>query len=144
MIFIIVSSVLLLDQLAKFIASKNLLLNQTNPVIDNVFHLTLIHNKGAAFGIFKNQTILFIVISLITIIIIYYKLKTNNKSQINVLGISLALILAGTLGNFIDRIVLGYVIDFLDFRIWPVFNIADTAITTGAVLLGYSILKSHK
>ncbi len=56
-------------------------------------------------------------------------------------SISLSFILAGALGNLIDRLFLGYVIDFLDFRIWPVFNVADSAITVGAILLGYSILK---
>lgn len=144
MIFIIVFLILFLDQLTKLLASKNILLNQTLPIINNIFHLTLIHNKGAAFGIFKNQTAIFMVIALITIITIYHKLKTRRESQINIFVISLALILAGALGNFIDRLFLGYVVDFLDFRIWPVFNIADSAITIGAILLGYSLLKSKK
>jgi signal peptidase II len=132
-----------LDQLSKAFISKNILLHQTIPVINNIFHLTLIHNKGAAFGIFKNQTALFVVISLASIIIIYSKLKSVGDGRINIFVISLALILGGALGNFIDRIFLGYVIDFFDFRIWPVFNIADSAITIGAILLGYSLLKSE-
>jgi len=144
MIFIIAFSVLLVDQLTKLIVSKNILLNETIPVIDNVFHLTLIHNKGAAFGVFKNQTAFFIAISLITIFMIGHKLRVRNTSRIDTLGLSLTLILSGAVGNFIDRICFGYVVDFLDFRIWPVFNIADSAITIGAVLLGYCLLKKTK
>jgi len=144
MIFIIVFLILLLDQLSKVLATQNILLNESLPVIDNVFHLTLIHNKGAAFGIFKNQTVLFILVSLLAIVIILYNLKKKKEKRLGISVVSLALILGGALGNFIDRVLLGYVVDFLDFRIWPVFNIADSAITVGAILLGYTILKSKK
>jgi signal peptidase II len=141
MIFIIVFSVLFLDQLTKLLATKNILLNQTLPVINNIFHLTLVHNRGAAFGIFKNQALIFILISVIIIFVLYRKLKIMKKARLDITGISFALILAGAIGNLIDRMLFGYVIDFLDFRIWPVFNIADSAITIGAILLGVSILK---
>jgi signal peptidase II len=145
MIFIIVFSVLLLDQSTKILASKNILLGQTIPVISNIFHLTLVHNKGAAFGIFKNQTALFILTSLTAIFIISYKLKARSAAgRLDILVVSLGLILAGTLGNLIDRLFLGYVVDFFDFRIWPVFNIADSAITVGAILLGWTILFNKK
>ncbi len=142
MIFIIVSAVLSLDQLTKFLVTKNLLYNQSLPVIKGIFHLTLIHNRGAAFGILKNQTPLFIATSVFAIILISLNLK-GAKSR-NPYSVCLSLILAGALSNLIDRLFLGYVIDFLDFRIWPVFNIADSAITVGAVLLGYLILKKDK
>jgi signal peptidase II len=144
MIFIIVFSVLLLDQSTKALASKNILLGQTIPVINNIFHLTLVHNKGAAFGIFKSQTALFIITSLTAIIIISYKLKARAAGRLDIFVVSLGLILAGALGNLIDRLFFGYVVDFLDFRIWPVFNIADSAITVGAILLGWSILFNKK
>jgi signal peptidase II len=136
--------VLFLDQLSKHLAAKNLILNQSVPIIKGIFHLTLIHNRGAAFGILKNQAPLFIFISLFAIILIYFNLKKSRNKENIVFNISLALILGGALGNLIDRLFLGYVIDFLDFRIWPVFNVADSAITIGAILLGYSILKSGR
>jgi signal peptidase II len=167
MIFIIALSILVTDQLTKLLATKNLLLNQSAPLIKGIFHLTLIHNRGAAFGILKNQTPLFIFISIFAVILIYSALRNNKYKKYSFYGIgkykalsqplqiaeshrrrrfscniSLALILAGALGNLIDRLRLGYVIDFLDFRIWPVFNVADSAITIGAILLGYAILKS--
>lgn len=142
MIFIIVLLVLFFDQLTKFLAIKSIGLNQSIPIINNIFHLTLVHNKGAAFGILKNQTLLFMVISLITIVVIFHHLRKKRRKGLDIFTISLALILSGAIGNFIDRFSFGYVVDFLDFRIWPVFNIADSAITIGAVLLGYALLKS--
>jgi signal peptidase II len=138
MIFIIVLATLSLDQLIKFLITKNLFQNQSIPIIKGIFHITLVHNRGAAFGILKNQIPLFIITSLFAIILIYFNLKENRQSKSY--SIALSLILAGALGNLVDRLFFGYVIDFLDFRIWPVFNVADSAITIGAILLGWSIL----
>lgn len=138
----IIAVILFLDQLTKFIATRFLAYNQSLPVIKGVFHLTLIHNTGAAFGILKNQTSLFIFSSITAIILIYFGLK--DKKYKKSYKFSLSLILAGALGNLIDRISLGYVVDFLDFRVWPVFNLADSAITVGAILLGVSVLKKEE
>lgn len=137
MIFIIVVTVLSLDQLAKFIITKNLELSHSLPVIKGIFHLTLVHNTGAAFGILKNQLALFISTSVFAIILIYFNLKDNKHKKY--IAVSMSLILAGALGNLCDRLFFGYVIDYLDFRIWPVFNIADISITIGAILLGWQI-----
>lgn len=142
MVFIIIFSILFLDQLSKTLATKNLLLNQSLPLIKGIFHLTLIHNRGAAFGVLKNQAQLFILVSLFAIILIFWNLRKNRHKKHSLYNISLSFILSGALGNLIDRLTLGYVIDFLDFRIWPVFNIADSAITVGAILLGISILRN--
>lgn len=144
MIFIINLSILFLDQLSKILVSKYLLLNQSAPVIKGVFHLTLIHNRGAAFGILKDQAQLFILTTVLAIIFILLILKKNEGKKHPIYTISLSCILGGALGNLIDRLTLGYVIDFLDFRIWPVFNLADSAITIGAILLGWSILFNDK
>ena len=138
MILIIIFLILSLDQLTKLLVTKSLSFNQSIPLLKGVLHLTLIHNRGAAFGILKNQVPLFIVTSIFAIILIYLNLKDKNQGKLY--SVSLSLILAGALGNLIDRIFRGYVIDFLDFRIWPVFNVADSAITIGVILLGYSIL----
>ena len=143
MIFIIVTAILSLDQVTKFLVRGNLSYNQSLPIIRGIFHLTLVRNRGAAFGILKNQLPLFIFTSVLAIILIYLNLKTNKNRKL-LFSIALSLILAGALGNLIDRLFLGYVIDFLDFRIWPVFNIADSAITVGAILLGLSILRTKE
>lgn len=143
MIFLIVVIILSLDLITKFFATQNLLLNHPSPVVKGFFYLTLIHNRGAAFGILKNQTALFIFTSLFAVLLIYSSLKKNKTyKKLTLASVSLAFILGGALGNLIDRLFLGYVVDFLDFRIWPVFNLADSSITIGAVLLGWSILKA--
>lgn len=138
MVFIIVTAILFFDQLSKFILTKYLAQNQSIPVINGVFHLTLIYNRGAAFGILRNQVPLFIVTSIFAVILIYCAIKKNSHRKLY--SLALCLILAGALGNLADRLFFGYVIDFLDFRIWPVFNLADSAITIGAVLLSWEIL----
>jgi signal peptidase II len=142
MIFLIVLSVLSLDQLTKFLISAKLPLYESLPVVKGIFHLTLVHNRGAAFGILRNQVAFFILSSLLAVILLAFSLK-NNRHKV-FYSVSLSLILGGTLGNLIDRLFLGYVIDFLDFRVWPVFNLADSAITIGAILLGWSILFNDK
>lgn len=140
MIAVIIFTILSLDQLTKFAISRNLSFLQSVPVIPRVFHLTLVANRGAAFGILKNQTLLFISTSLLAVVLIFFALRDNRQKGLY--SFSLSLILGGALGNLIDRLRFGYVIDFLDFRVWPVFNIADSAITVGAIVLGWSLLKN--
>lgn len=136
----IAALVILLDQFTKFLATSYLSLNRPLPVVKNILNLTLVHNRGAAFGILKNQTPLLIITSIFAVVLIFLNLKGNKHKQPLIYTLSLNFILAGALGNLIDRLLYGYVIDFIDFRIWPVFNIADSAITIGAILLGWSIL----
>ena len=136
--FLITLIIIILDQLTKFMFRKNLDLNESVPIIKNFFHLTLIHNTGAAFGIFRNQGILLMWLSIIVIgfIFFFYDKITEDKH----IEFFSALILGGAIGNLIDRLAFGYVIDFLDFRIWPAFNIADSAITIGAISLAIFFL----
>ena len=142
---IIIILIIGLDQLTKFILNNNLVLNFPYPVIKGFFYLTLVHNRGAAFGILKNQLLLFILSSVFAITLIYFNLKkSRNKKKLSLNDLALGLILSGAIGNLIDRLFLGYVVDFLDFRVWPVFNVADSAITVGAVLLGWSLLKDFR
>lgn len=140
MIFFSVLLILFLDRYTKFLATQKLTLNASVPIIKGILHFTLIHNRGAAFGILKNQLPLFIFTSGLAIMLIYFSLKKNTPPAPYIYRIALSFILAGALGNLIDRLFYGYVIDFLDLRIWPVFNLADSAITVGAILLGCSIL----
>jgi signal peptidase II len=140
MIFITVSVIFFLDRFTKIYIIKNFLLNQTAPLIKGILYFTLVHNRGAAFGILKNQLPVFIFTAVVTVILIYLNLKKNKKKTLSLYYFSLSLILAGALGNLVDRLIFGYVIDFIDLRFWPVFNIADSAITVGAILLGYHII----
>ena len=126
--------IVILDQLTKFLIKQNFQLNQSIPIIKNVLHLTYITNTGSAFGLFKGLNIFFILFSIIIIVAIFYftrKIKKNEKA----LQFSIGLLLGGTIGNLIDRLFYGSVIDFIDFRIWPVFNVADSAVTISIVLL---------
>lgn len=138
MILAIVSSVIFLDQLSKFLAVRFLQLNTSVSLIKNFLYMTLVHNRGAAFGMLKNQLFLFVMISFFAILFIFLHLK--NKKNPFLFKISLSLILSGAVGNLIDRLRFGYVIDFLDLRFWPVFNLADSALTIGALLLSWELL----
>ncbi|MFH1577610.1 MAG: signal peptidase II [Candidatus Omnitrophota bacterium] len=129
--------ILIFDQLSKYIVSQRLPLGRSIPIIKNVFHLTYILNRGAAFGILKNQTYFFIIAAIAAIIFILINLRRTRALKVK---IALSLILSGAASNLLDRIRLGAVVDFLDFRIWPVFNFADSAISIGAILLAYSLL----
>jgi len=124
--------IILIDQLSKFFVRTNFQLNQSIPVIDNIFHLTYIQNTGAGFGILKSQALILIFISVAVIGIILYnfdKIK-NNETSLQILA---GFVLGGTIGNLINRLAYGHVIDFLDFQIWPIFNFADSFVTIGVI-----------
>lgn len=115
----------------------------TIPVVKGLLHITYVKNTGAAFGMLRDMPALFTGISILAafFINIFY---LSSKERLNSGEISgLCLVLAGTLGNLIDRLRLGYVVDFIDLRVWPVFNLADTCITVGAVILGAGVLFGH-
>ena len=131
--------IFLIDQLTKYIINKSMVVGQSIPLINNIFHLTYTQNTGAAFGILKNHQLIFILFALFVIsLILYYWQRIPQK---NIIIVPIGLILGGTIGNLIDRLRFQYVIDFLDFRIWPTFNIADSAITIGAILLIFYVWK---
>jgi signal peptidase II len=129
--------VVFFDRMSKLFFINLLSLGESIPVIRNIFHWTLVHNTGIAFGLFKEQGIFFLGVSLFAIGVfgwlLYHQSKEQTLSRASRLAFSL--IIGGALGNFVDRLQFGFVIDFIDFRIWPVFNIADSAITIGACIL---------
>jgi len=143
--FVIILFLLFVDQLTKTIVSTSFQLYESRVVIPGFFNLTYIKNRGAIFGFFStNQN--FWVYALLTMsslaalgLVVYYFYKTPSTERF--LKISLSLILAGALGNLTDRLARGSVIDFLDFYVkdwhWPFFNVADSCITVGAILLLY-------
>jgi len=132
-----------LDQISKMYVSSVMSLYASYPVIDGFFNITYIRNPGAAFGFLANaapvfRSLFLIVMSAAAIVMILWFLA-KNKSAGRLLTFALALILGGAVGNLLDRIRFGSVVDFLDFYIaswhWPAFNVADSAISVGAVLL---------
>jgi signal peptidase II len=128
---IIAFSIIALDQISKYFFSW--LLKAHEVMLFPFLYLNLVRNKGAGFGILQNQRVFFIIFSLIILGAIIYKWK-KIPSEKNV-SIPLGLITGGLIGNLIDRLFFGYVTDFIDFRIWPVFNFADSAISIGVIWL---------
>ena len=133
--YIIIALTIAADQITKRIISENMALGETIPVIENVFHITYVRNTGAAFGILQGQTVFLVTVTtiLLSAVLIFYHKRT--KGCHFTLPFALALIFGGGAGNFIDRLMVGSVVDFLDFRVFPVFNAADIFVTTGCGLL---------
>ena len=136
-ILIISIVTLLIDQITKIIIDLALKIDETITVIKSFFYITRVSNKGAAFSILEGKTILLSIVSIIAVILLlrYMKDFKNNK----LVNLSFGLLLGGIIGNFGDRLFLGYVRDFLKFNIfgynYPVFNIADATIVIGVILL---------
>ena len=142
-LLLIIVGMVFLDQATKLYIDSNMELHQSIQVIKNFFQITYIRNSGAAFGIlsgFKSPwlTLFFVLISVVAIgIIMFYYYKTPENQRLTL--VSFALIMSGAIGNFIDRVFYGEVIDFLYFHwyqhYWPAFNVADSCITIGVSLL---------
>ncbi|MBR6012508.1 MAG: signal peptidase II [Selenomonadaceae bacterium] len=127
------------DQFVKAEVVENMVPGESIPVIENFFHITYVLNPGAAFGILPNQRIFFLLIGggLLALAAYFYpKLKKADKF----LRFGSVTLLGGAAANLIDRARTGQVIDFMDFRVWPVFNIADVAIIFGMFVLFYAII----
>lgn len=138
---------ILLDQITKLLIQKAIRLNESVVVIHDFFSLTYIRNPGAAFGLFADQSvgfrsIFFLVISVVALSILFFFLAQTSKEDRSGL-IAISLLFGGAIGNLIDRVRLGEVIDFLDFYVgrfhWPAFNVADSAITIGISLLMFNL-----
>jgi signal peptidase II len=130
-LFILLSlGIIALDQLTKYAIRNNLSFGTSIPVVQNIFYLTYSFNTGASFGIFKGYNWFFILVALLALVLFIYMYKDNKKYWMQ-----LSIITGGIVGNLVNRIHLGHVVDFIDFKIWPVFNIADTAIFIGVFWL---------
>jgi signal peptidase II len=126
-------SILTIDQIIKLVVANSMALGQTIPLF-GIVQLTYVRNTGAAFSLFSGFSPFLTVISIIVIIaVIYFHYKIPAKSTM--LQIGLAYILGGSLGNLIDRLFRGYVIDYINFTFWPVFNFADIMINLGVLLI---------
>ena len=144
---VVAALTLIADRVTKLIVTNNLTLNETwdPPALYNVFSITYTTNTGAAFGLFPKQGPFFVLVAfiVITAIIVYYRYLPEGYMLARV---ALGLMLAGALGNLIDRLRQGYVVDFADLNFWPlqhwpVFNVADSAIVVGVGLLAITMLR---
>jgi len=127
------------DQITKAVVMRSMVPGESIPILQDIFHLTYVLNPGAAFGILSNQRMFLLVTGAALILATAYFYPLLKKSDA-FLRFGATAILSGAVANLIDRVQTGYVVDFFDFRIWPVFNIADIAIVIGMGFMIYAIL----
>jgi signal peptidase II len=138
------AGVIALDQWTKYLA-RTYLYGQSGtgprsvPVLGDYIRLTYVENRGAAFGLLQDQTTFFILVGLVVVGVIVASYRQIEQPGW-ILNLCLGLQLGGAIGNLIDRIRFGYVVDFFDLTVWPVFNVADSAICVGVGLLAWHLL----
>jgi signal peptidase II len=149
---LLIAGVLFLDQTTKAVVSSTLRMHEVRPIIPGLLNLTRVHNTGAAFGLLAGQaspmrTLFFLTVSFVAMGVVFWMLLRLPPEQ-KVEQLALSLIFGGALGNVVDRVRLGEVVDFVDvyFRNyhWPAFNVADSAITIGVILLLYRLVFAYK
>jgi signal peptidase II len=136
--YLIAVGVIILDQLTKWLVVSNMEIGESIPIVENFFYLTSHRNQGAAWGILQGQMWFFYIITIIVIgVVVYYIQQYGKESKLA--GVALSLILAGAIGNFIDRVVRKEVVDFADTYIFtydfPIFNVADSSLVIGVILV---------
>jgi len=141
------AAVVALDQATKAVASSRLETGESISVLGDFIRLTLVHNTGAAFGLFPGSRVPFIIVSVLAIgVVLYLFLRDTYRSAWN--RTLLGCILGGAIGNLVDRVRLGWVVDFIDVGYgtarWPVFNVADSAVTLGVLLLAWNLARSGR
>lgn len=145
-ILIVILILTIIDQIIKYLVVSNISIGSEKIIIDNFLKFIYIRNTGAAFGILSGNIIFLIFITVLLIFYIVNEMKKNINNNLSLLSSSL--ILSGALGNLIDRVVRGYVVDYISFTLFnremSVFNLADTYITIGVILLIYIVIKEGK
>ena len=145
-ILIVILILTIIDQIIKYLVVSNISIGSEKIIIDNFLKFIYIRNTGAAFGILSGNIIFLIFITVLLIFYIVNEMKKNINNNLSLLSFSL--ILSGALGNLIDRVVRGYVVDYIPFTLFnremSVFNLADTYITIGVILLIYIVIKEGK
>ena len=143
--YLIAVLVLIIDQISKSLIEIFFKLNESVMVIKNFFYITVVHNTGGAWSIFSDYSYLFIIASVVSIVLLIkfmFVFKNNIRNSI-----AFASLFGGIFSNLADRLFLGYVRDFLDFKIfgydYPIFNIADIAIVVGVILLIIAVIKGE-
>lgn len=137
---LLIAALIGVDQLVKLLVVQNFELFESLELW-NFIHLTYIHNTGAAFGMMEGARVMFLIFNIVLVAAVLWAWK---KPWMGRYKFAVSLIVAGALGNCIDRIFRGYVVDFIDFTYWPVFNVADIAVVCGTILLSIMILTAKE
>lgn len=133
----------IIDQIIKYVVVRNLAVNDTIPILKNSIELTFVKNTGAAFSILTNATWLITALSVTVFIFLIYYIRKEEKTTKS-MGVIFSLLIGGILGNIIDRIRLGYVIDYVSIGRFPIFNFADSCIVIGMVLMIIVVIRGEK
>jgi signal peptidase II len=137
--FFILSFILVaIDQASKFYIRSIFILGDSIPLFGNFFRFTYLQNTGVSFGLFKGNNMFFVVLSIIALAYFIYLFVTEKEFQVQY-----SLVIAGVIGNVIDRIHLGYVVDFIDIGSFPVFNVADSCISVGVMWIIFLLLRKE-
>ncbi|HOV78473.1 MAG TPA: signal peptidase II [Bacillota bacterium] len=134
MFFLITAATFIMDQASKAVVQALMFQGESVAVVPPFLYFTLVMNPGAAFGLLAYRTSLFVTITVLLVAGVFWGYRKIPPGK-RLLQCGLGLVVGGALGNMTDRLRFGRVVDFLDFRVWPVFNLADTAIVIGAFLL---------
>lgn len=135
--------VVVADRVTKYLVVTNMTEGQSLPVVEGIFHWTYVLNPGAAFGMMAHNRILFLAVGAAVVAAVWY-FRRDILAEGPLVRSGAALFLGGALGNLWDRVQSGLVVDFFDFRVWPVFNVADIAICVGAALVVLGIFRKEK
>ena len=138
--YLVIAAVIIFDRVVKKIVATNMSPWETIPIIEDVFHFTFVQNRGAAFSMWQEQWIILIGLPLAVIAVGLVIIFLMRKKWDKIMLIAIAFVCGGGLGNLIDRMSLGYVVDMFDFRVFPVFNIADIFICVGCGLMILDVL----
>ncbi len=142
LLYTVAVAVVALDQATKCLVVRLVPADRSWPVLGPYLSMTIRHNTGAAFGLFASATTGLTIVAIVTIVLIaVYGIGMARANRVMAVGLALAL--GGAAGNLLDRLRLGHVIDFIDLHFWPVFNIADIAITCAAVLIVVALAREH-
>jgi signal peptidase II len=147
LLYLVAVIIVLFDQITKYIVEKQMYLGESIPVIDNFLMITSHRNRGAAWGMLEGQFLLFYIVTVIVVVGLIYYVKKNSIDDRFTL-ITVGLLIGGALGNFIDRVFRKEVVDFIDVLIFsydfPVFNIADSSLFIGVVLLVIQTIREEQ
>ncbi len=142
LLILVIGLIVVVDQVSKHLVVTRMAYGETLSLVPNILSLTHVRNFGAAFGLFYRQRALFMGAMLVLVVAVAVLWKEIVRVGSSAVWAS-ACVLGGALGNFLDRIRLGYVVDFVDVGFWPVFNVADSAIVVGTAVLSYVILRAE-